>query len=492
VFTFRAIDNPVGGLLATLLLFVLLLTTSVGCASYTDHVRQAQQAIVGGQPETALEILNKSLKVDRVEEMPAHLKRNNMLLLLERATLLQGIGRYDLAARDMSIVDQHMEWLDIDQADAIELARYLYSDSASGYRAPPYERLMLNALNMVNFLAMGHLEGARVEARRFQLLEEYFLDESNRAVMPELIGLGYYLGGASFEASRDYEMAARHYARAWAARVRPDDLRERLVDLLRLTGYQGRDLSESRRKAFEELHSEARRKGPMSVADYRRAHQLGDTLVIVQSGLVPYRQAERIPIGHAVAYSHSSRSGHSLTVVQYNQIHSLSARGLLTWVNFPTLTSQGLPARRPIQLAVGTEVVPTGQSIGVSAQVRHSFEEMAGSLIASAISRLLTRAIAGEASRAAVGAALRSQGSSVQTAGALGWLAAAAVEGSMAAADTPDTRSWTTLPANITLTRVKLDKGPHMVTARINGYEDRQTVEIVEERFKVVNFSRLR
>lgn len=476
-------------LMAILVFFSL---SSLGCASYTDHIREAQRAIIAGQPEVAVEILNDRLDVDRPEQVPAHLKKNNVLLLLERATLLQGLGRYDLAARDMSAVDQQLEWLDIDQTDSAQLARYLYSDSSSGYQAPAYERLMLNTLNMINFLAMGQLEGARVEARRFQLMESFFLEERDRAVMPELIGLGYYLGGASFEASRDYDMALRYYTRAWTAGVRPGDVRHRLIDLIRLTGYQGRELSEKSREAFQELLYEANRRGAMSRADYGRTHQVGDTLIIVQSGLVPYRQAERIPIAQALAYSRSSRAGHSMTVVQYNQAHTLSARGLLKWVNFPTMTSAGLPSRRHVQLAVGPDSIPVGQSVGVSEQVAKSWNDMAGSLMASAITRLITRAVAGEATRAVTDIAATSQGAGAATAGALGWVAAMAVEGTMAAADTPDTRSWTTLPAHITLTRIKLDEGMHMLEASINGQRDRQTVGVFEDRFTVVNFSRLR
>src|SRR5690606_31856269 len=153
------------------------------------------------------------------------------------ATLLQAMGEYELAARDMGIVDQRMEWLDIGTSDAVALAKFVYSDDAGGYRAPAYERLMLNALNLVNYLALGELEGARVEARRFHLMESYFLDENERAVLPGILGFGNYLSGAAFEASREYENAARFYGRAWMYGMRSADLRERLIDLFRVTGY---------------------------------------------------------------------------------------------------------------------------------------------------------------------------------------------------------------------------------------------------------------
>lgn len=464
-----------------------------GCASYTDHVRASQRAMAGGQVSLAVDQVNELLKVDRVTDVPANLDKNQVLVLLERATLLQALGEYELAARDMSVVDQRLEWLDIGGSDAAALAKFVYSDDAGNYRAPAHERLMLNALNIVNFLAIGRLDGARVEARRFHLMERYFLDDNDRAVLPGILGFGNYLAGAAYEASREYENAARFYARAWMYGMRSTDLRERVIDLVRVTGYSGNDLPD--RERVEALISTGKSQPSMTPGDYRVVHQSGDTLVLVQTGMVPYRRANRVPIAQALLYSsavYGSASYYYLSDHDRGQAASLAARGLLTWVNFPELTSDGLPYGGNSQLWIDGRLMAPALRTNVSEQVVKSWMEKVPTLMAAAISRMIVRAVAGSASTVAATAGSKAAGGSEGTAAVLGLLAGVIVEGSMVAADTPDTRSWTMLPAHITISRVKLAPGTHEVVLQVQGSRDQQSIEIGDSRLNVLNFSRLR
>ena len=212
-----------------------------GCATYTRTIREAQLDLTAGRPASALSIINERLDVDEAAELPAQLDENQILLLLERATLLQAIGDYELAARDMMIADQRLDWLDIDGATSVDLGKYLYSGASTPYRAPAYERLLLNTLNMLNFMAMRDFQGARVEARRFRLIEQFVLgeEEDGDPLTAGLLAAGNYLAGVAFEASREYDIAVRHFGRAWFYGHRTDELRGRLVDLARVTGWDG-------------------------------------------------------------------------------------------------------------------------------------------------------------------------------------------------------------------------------------------------------------
>jgi hypothetical protein len=62
----------------------------------------------------------------------------------------------------------------------------------------------------------------------------------------------------------------------------------------------------------------------------------------------------------------------------------------------------------------------------------------------------------------------------------------------MSAADTPDTRSWVTLPARIHVARARLKAGRHRVRVRFRGRIRAQTIELKKDGFAVVNFSDLR
>lgn len=460
-----------------------------GCASYSERLVDAQSSVIRGDTSGALRILNRKLGVRDIVEVPSKIKGDDGLLLLERASLLQAQGNYRLAARDMVLADQVMEFLDIGSGTLDELGKALYSGDAGRYRAPAYERLLLNTLNMINFLAIQDLEGARVEARRFTVMERYYMDDKGRALMPGLLALGNYLSGVSFEASLDYPRAARYYARSWHYGMRDDELRLRLEALMRMTAY---DADELRDPSLERLYADAQAREPLTYEAYRTAFQTGDTLVVVQSGLVPYKRAVRVPVGTAMTVSSTSR--YSISTSTREQAVVLSNNGSLDSVNFPELTDYGLPIRGPesVRVQVGPQQPPLYVGMNVGAQVVQAWERIAGTLMAAALTRAVARAVVGSVGRAAGSVASQSDNEKVAVVGVLGWLAATAAQGVMSASDTPDTRSWTTLPAFIHIARLRLPPGIHPASAEVAGIPDRQIVAVWPDRLNVVNFSRLR
>ncbi len=474
--------------LRLLLIAALLL---VGCATYTDEIRSAQSDLVSGRLETAVDLVNELLDVKSSAELPADLRANRVLLMLERATLLQAQEEYRLSSRDMSLVDERMEWLDIEQDGALDIARYLYSDDAVPYRAPPYERLLLNSLNMLNFLALGDLEGAQVEARRLQVLESFFLDASGSPLLPGLLALGNYLSAATFEAARDYDAAARHYRRAWSFGMRPAGLRERLVDLMRLTAYAPRD-ADPPASGLVEIAEAARREGPLGGEEYRRRHVDGQLLVVVQSGLAPYKRPERIPIGLALTLAAAWRHNQALSEADRRRAAQLAAEGLVKWLNFPVMTRDGVPGGSGVVLRVDDRRVDFGSTFDVARQVEAAWDRLQAPLIASAITRLLTRFAVGYGTRKAADALARSAGTGHDTAGVLGWVAGLVLEGVLTAADTPDTRSWTTLPARISIFHERLEPGEHSVLAVVAGRQEARKILILPERLSVAVLSRYR
>ena len=470
----------------------LALLCLTGCASYTDRVKDAQRAVVNGHPERAVELLNEELDTDSVEELPTNFDGERALLLLERATLLQAMGDYRTASRDMILVDDRMEWVDLQSGSAASVLRFLYSDDVGVYRPPPHERLLLHTMNLINFMAASELSSARVEARRFHILQDYFLDEESRKVLPVILGLGNYLAGAAFEASHDYDEAVRFYTRAHLYGTWPETDDTRLLDLLALTDYKGFDLGDLQGRANLLIDRVKSRERP-DRRTYQQRHQTGDTLVVVQTGLVPYRRAERVPLVTALQYSsRSSHSGIYLSTSDRNQAMHLYRRGVVTWINAPVLTKQGLPPRRTVTLEVDSRSMRLTHPISIADQVEKGWEVIGATAMAAAISRAVTRAVAGESTRMVTDAVAQQQGATVLVAGVLSWLISFAVEGSMAAADTPDTRSWTSLPADVHLVRMKLPAGSHQLDIKHGGRTDTRQLEVESNRFQLVNFSRLR
>ena len=466
---------------------MLVAFTALGCAGYSASVRDAQIDLLAGRTEAALQVINEQLDLERPEDIPRDLRRNRVLLLLERATLLQAIGEYELSARDMMAVDQRMEWLDLDGDKSVDLAKYLYSASATPYRAPAYERLLLNTINMINFLALGNMQGAKVEARRFNLLESFFGDYSSSgdALVPQLLAVGNYLGGVAFESARDYDIAARYYARAWAHGFQPAWFREQLTDLFRVTGSRVRP---EQVDALAELIDAARTQGPLSAADYRAQHIAHNAVIVVQTGLVPQKVAERWPIGAAVGFATQHRR-QSLTSAQVVEVNRLAVSGALKWVNFPRLSEERLPGAA-VTVYDNAQPLPYALAADVDEQVRVAWNDGAGGLINTAILRMLTRAVAGGATAAGGQAIAKSEDK--PAIGVLGWLAGVAVEGAMTAADVPDTRSWSTLPATIYIARQRLAPGEHQFRVDVGSATESRSVQLSDDRVQVLNFSRNR
>ena len=488
------VDSQPGGArrVAACILFVLSLglMAGPGCASYTEELREAQLSIVSGNTEFALRSINERLGVDTIHDIPDDLDNNATLLLLERATLLQSIGSFELAARDMMIVDQRLDWLDLTSTNAGELARYMYSDDATKYRAPAYERLLLNTLNMINFLARYDLEGARVEARRFTIMESFYIDEQGRALMPGLLALGNYLAGASFEASRDYDEAARYYTRAWHFGLKDEDLRVRLRDLYRVSGYSGKEIED---RSLDAIRKSAQEDGPLTFDAYFERHRRGDTLIIAQFGLVPYKKAIRVSGNRAMTIANGTRYN-SMSGATRTQVNTMILSGALTHVNFPELSSDGLPHRTSTSAKISVDGRPLTlyQGMDVTRSVQTAWLDIAGTLMVAALTRAITRATIGAGGRAVGEAAIQSNDDKAAAAGVLGWLVATGAEVALEAADTPDTRSWTTLPAQIRISRTQLSHGLHSAQISLGANYDKQTVPIWEDRLNIINFSRIR
>jgi hypothetical protein len=105
----------------------------------------------------------------------------------------------------------------------------------------------------------------------------------------------------------------------------------------------------------------------------------------------------------------------------------------------------------------------------LTAEIVREYEELKPKIIGAALTRMIARAAAAEGARAAGRQAEGGAGALV------GFLAAAAVEGTLVALDKPDTRSWTTLPAQVHIARAEVSPGAHRVVVTASGPRGNQT-----------------
>ena len=440
----------------------LFVALTAGCAGHADKTLAARSALDAGDPRGALKALNEVLEVSSEKDLPEKVAGDNSLLLLDRAMVLQELDKYPLSSRDLEVSDKQIEVLDLSANAGADIGRYLFSDDVGPYKAPAYEKLMINTMNMMNYLARSDLNGARIEARRLAVMQKFTRDKGDAS--QSLSGPGSYLAGFVFEKSGKPEDALRFYDEALNY-----GQYQSLVGPLRRLTQQG-SYSSPRIRALL-----AAPPGPVSPASVSATQEPdGEILVIVNFGRVPAKIAKRVPIGLALTYA----SGF-ISPMDQARANRLALQGLVTWVNYPELGRPRGNYGQPTFNLDG-QWAPLEGIVAVDLEAKAAWERARGAIIASAITRMLTRVVAGETTKAVAGD------------GILGTLLSLGAQATLTATDTPDTRNWSTLPARIAFGRVRVPAGKHVITLTAGGRQKRQTVSLDPGGWAVVNFTSLK
>jgi hypothetical protein len=390
-------------------------------------------ALDEGAPREAIRLLNENMDVKSDADQPTDLSSDASLWLLDRATVQQSLNQYDLSRRDFEVADKAIDMLDLAHNAGDTIGEYMFSGSSGKYQAPPYEKLLVNTLDMVNYLEKRDLEGARVEARRLAVMQRYIADDLHEQDSP-VLGLGAFLAGVTFEKSGRADEATHWYADA------------------------------ARFPAFQAVAP------PPSPSD-----DSGEIVVVVGYGRVPHKIAQRIPIGLALTLYADALSPDNV-----ESANRLAAQGLVTWINFPTLGPEQGGYAVPV-CALDGRTQPLADAVNVSHDVRAEWSKIEGKIVVSAITRMIARFIAGEAARAAAG---RNEG--------LGLLLSLGTQATLTALDTPDTRSWETLPARFAVGRMRVAPGRHQVHLDARGVSRTMDVDVARGGWSFVSLMALR
>jgi hypothetical protein len=447
---------------------------AVGCATYSDKTMLMRELVTAGQYEAGVTELNRFLKVKHADELPEEWKSESSLAVLERATILQAMQSWESSAFNFQAADEKLELLDL-RNSADEIGRYIFSDAATFYRTTPTEKLSLNAVNLINYLAVGDLSGARVEAKRFTVMRDYLLDYD-----PEHAhgAFGSYLAGFVAEREGNWDEALRYYDEALQERELPS-LAEPIVRAARRGSYRSErlerylggvpavptpsaaptELGPTTDPTVPQAPAPSPTSEPAPIPVSSQAPAPAEIIVIVKTGRVPYKIPRRIPIGAAIGLGGAFVTGDT-TILEHSALKVVVFPDLEPAGNvFETAswTIDGIPVQIDLVSDLGEEIV-------------REFDELKPKIIGSAITRMIVRAAAAEGARAAGN----------QANAAVGLISALAIEGAMVALDKPDTRSWTTLPDHVFIGRAQVPAGEHILDIHVsgNGGQERRTATV--------------
>jgi hypothetical protein len=437
---------------ARLTLVVVALVAS-GCATYTDRLAQASAAASAGNFAAAVTDVDAVMGVSNSDELPNQWTGDAPLAALERGSLHQALTTFPASRRDLSGVEPQLELLDMQTDPVGTLGSYLYSDSVKTYRTPPTERLALNPVNLLNYLADGDLDGAAVEARRFQVMREYLSSLDITADGPATFGA--YLAGFVFERRGEGDRALRYYEEALAAGPLPS-LDGPISRLARSYPYRGPRLS-----AVLTAQPTARGKKGEVIPPT-------ELLVVLSVGRVPHRVPERIPVGLAVGIAGSLLSDN------------------IDWLTYGAGKVVVYPQLVDTPSTLGDAAVTVdGQPVAVDpltdlgASIREEYDDAKPKIIAAALTRMAARAGVAEGVRVAANGKHKNS--------ALGDVLSILVETTLVALDRPDTRSWTMLPNRVLVARLPVAAGTHTVEVSFGGSDRRSLpVEVPSAGFAAV------
>ncbi|MBS2014723.1 MAG: hypothetical protein JST00_17680 [Deltaproteobacteria bacterium] len=436
---------------------ILVTPWLVGCGGHEARTLKMRTALDVGDAKGAIRELNEELDVKDAKDLPKDIKGDNALLVLDRASIQQGITEWALSKRDFESADKAIDMLDMSSNAGDTIGEYMFSGDVSRYKAPPYEKLLINTLNMLNYLETRDLNGARVEARRLSVIHKYYRDNLNLKDNP-VLGLGSLLAGFTFEKSGEVDEALRYYDEALA-----------------FTGYG------SLHDAVKRLAAVGQYKSPRitAITGHDRApvpdDDAGDVLFVVGYGRVSHKIANRIPIGLALTLF-----ADSISPRDHARANELAAQGLVTWINFPSL-APGQGKYETPGVRIDGEWTQLEEAVDIDREVRAEWKKIEGKIIVSAITRMITRVVAGQAIQSAAGRD-----------NVVGLLASLGAQATLSALDTPDTRSWETLPSRVAVARVRLPAGRHRVVIDARGWHRTQDIQVEKNGWNVVSLMALR
>src|SRR3569833_2619521 len=210
---------------------VVALLSLGGCATYSGGIGHVERLLAEGKSEAALTARGKQ----------GDAQKDRALYLLNKATTLHMAGEYAAsnAAREEAkpLIERNAVISVSEQAAALSV-----NDSQRAYAGAQYERSYVHIYAALNYLALGQLQEARVEA----LLIDTALGQIDKKE-PVPAGFAYYLSGLVYEALGEWDDAMIDYRKAYEAyRAYPDAYHVPLPtslkeDLVRVAARQGFD-----------------------------------------------------------------------------------------------------------------------------------------------------------------------------------------------------------------------------------------------------------
>jgi len=389
-------------------------------------------------------------------------KKTDLLYLLEKGYMLHLAGRWAESNTAFEAAEQRADEL-FTKSISRQAAAFLTSDLALPYRGMPYELQLVQYYRALNYLELGQVDDALVEARKANFLLTKYAEEKSDHTGPRQDAFMQYFTGLLYEATkevndaivsfRDAARLYRIYGDTYGIHA-PSWLDE---DYFAAAEYLG-------------LHNEA---DSLAAADpdlpqRAAAHDANNLVIFVELGFVPYREPVDITLPifefkdddkdkddtkKARHYVHEY--GHDVYAYRADRVkldHVLR-------FSFPQLVEYPTDAVACEIVLPQTTAVDAQPALNLDAVARSEFNDRIPGILLKTVARALAKEQARKTAK--------------KQDEALGWL----VNAFNVATEQSDTRGWIFLPGRILMLKAALPTGESNLTVRILDTESR----VVEE-----------
>jgi hypothetical protein len=393
---------------------VLLLAGALsGCATYSDSAIRIERAVVQGNPQQAIALLDK----DKGFFSDEALRQLNLAIVLR---MNGGYAASNAALETAKTL--------IDQRSAVSVSEQtgtlLINEAMASFVGEPFEQALVHFYAALNYLQLGKRDEARVEALQVDLLLKELAEKTPKsAQLYREDPLCRYLAGMIFEDLGEWSDALIAYRKAYESYDKfagafgvpvPSTLKE---DLLRLTDRQG--LIEERRRYEERFNQHTW----TPFEDWRKQ---GEVVFVLHAGLAPVKRSRETRV---VEPKH----------------------GQLVSIALPAYEPRPNPLSN-FELRVDGQTIRGEPAENVSGIAERSLEARLPGLTAKAVARAALKYNAAQSAHREKGDVA---GLLVNVVGAL--------------TEVADTRSWTLLPDEVLIARMRLPPGTYSVHIKLLG-----------------------
>ncbi len=152
------------------ILYLILFAALSGCAAFSNYTKNTEKARVSisqGNFQQALKVFPES----------SAKSGNEILIRMERGTLLQATGDYNNSTKEFELAarligDQENKAVISASKTASQAASLVVNEKVIPYQGQDFEKVMVHTLDALNYLMMGNTEDARVEIRNSYRIQQ--------------------------------------------------------------------------------------------------------------------------------------------------------------------------------------------------------------------------------------------------------------------------------------------------------------------------------